>query len=94
MLYKSSLRLPFVLGGTGLEVPSSVPLGNGGGVTGRVLAGATQPNVEAVQGLPASCRNTSLLTGSAGRDSKGRAKRATCSPRHRVRGAGAVEDSK
>ena len=63
-------------------------------MTGRVVDGATQPDVEAVPGLAASCRNTSLLTGSVGLDSKGRAKQATCSPIHLVRGAGAVGDSK
>ena len=71
------LRLPLGLESTILEVLSSELLCNGGGVTGRVVDGATQPDVEAVPGLAASCRNTSRLTGSAGRLSKGRAKRAT-----------------
>ena len=74
MLYKGSLRLPLVLEGTVLEVLSSVPLCNGGGVTGRVVDGATQPDVEAVLELAASCWNTSLRTGSADLDLKGRAK--------------------
>ena len=71
------LRLPLGLWGTILGVLSSELLCNGGGVTGRVVVGATQPEVEAVPGLAASCRNTSRLTGSAGRLSKYRAKRAT-----------------
>ena len=71
------LRLPLVLEGTTLVVLSSELLCNGGGVTGRVVVGATQREVEAVPGLAASCLNTSRLTGSAGRLSKGRVKRAT-----------------
>ena len=71
------LRLPLSLGGTTLGALSSEILCNGRGVTGRVVVGAAQPEVEAVPGLAASCRNTSRLTGSAGRLSKGRAKRAT-----------------
>ena len=63
-------------------------------MTGRVVDGATQPDVEAVPLVAASCRYTSLITGSAGRDSNGRAKRATWLPIHLVRGAGAVGDSK
>ena len=47
------------------EALPSVPLCNGGGVTGRVFEGVTQPEEAA------SCRNTSRLTGSAGRLSKG-----------------------
>ena len=71
------VRLPLVLEGTTLGVLSSELLCNGGGVTGRVVVGATQPDVQAVPGLAASCQNTSRLTGSVGRLSKGRAKRAT-----------------
>ena len=67
------LRLPLVLEGTTLGVLSSELLCNGGDMTGRVVVGATQPDVEAVPGLAASCLNTSRLTGSAGRLSKGRA---------------------
>ena len=44
--------------------------------------------------LSASCLKTSLLIGSTGLASKGRAKRATWLPRHLVRGVGAVGDSK
>ena len=61
---------------------------------GRAADGATQPEVEAVPLFSASCLNTSLLTGSTGLASKGRAKRATWLPRHLVRGVGAVGDSK
>ena len=71
------LPLPLDLEGTTFEALSSVPFPNGGGVTGRVVDGATQPDVEAVTLVAASCRYTSRLTGSAGHDSKGRAKRAT-----------------
>ena len=71
------LRLSLGFGSTILVVLSSELLCNGGGVTGRVVVRATQPEVEAVPGLAASCRNTSRLTGSAGRHSKGQAKRAT-----------------
>ena len=56
--------------------------------------GAIQPEVAAIQVFSASWRETSRLTGSAGLDSKGRAKRATWLPRHLVRGVGAVGDSK
>ena len=63
-------------------------------MTGSVAVGATQPEVEADPVTAPSCRNTSLLMGSAGRLSNGRAKRATCLPIHLVRGAGAVGDSK
>ena len=59
------------------RVPSSVPLARGGGESGRVMVGATQPDVEIVPLEPANCLNTSLRTGSTGHDSKGRAKRAT-----------------
>ena len=61
---------------------------------GRVADGATQPKVEAVPLLSASCLKTSLLIGCTGLASKGRAKRATWLPRHLVRGVGAVGDSK
>ena len=63
-------------------------------MTGRVVDGATQPDMEAVPLIAASCRYTSCLTGSAGCDSKGRAKQATWEPRHLVRDADAVGDSK
>ena len=63
-------------------------------MVGRVTDGATQPEVEAVPLVSANCLNTSLLTGSTGLASKGRAKRATCLPRHLVCGVGAVGDSK
>ena len=56
--------------------------------------GTTQPDVDAVPLETANCRKTSLLTGSAGLDSNGRAKQATWLPIHLVRGAGAVGDSK
>ena len=56
--------------------------------------GASQPEVVAAMLVSASWRKTSRLTGSTGRDSNGRAKRATVLPRHLVRGAGAVGDSK
>ena len=51
------LRLPLVLEGTTLGVLSSELLCNGGDMTGRVVVGATQPDVEAVPGLAASCLN-------------------------------------
>ena len=66
-------------------------LSNGRGVAWRVAVGATQPEGP---GRLANCRNSSRLTVSAGLLSKGRAKRATLSPIHLVRGAGAVGDSK
>ena len=75
--YKGLLRLPLGLEGTILGTLSSVPFSNGGGVTGRVVDGATQPDVEAVPLVAANCRYTSRRTGSAGLDSNGRAKRAT-----------------
>ena len=56
--------------------------------------GASQPEVVAAMLVSASWRKTSRLTGSTGRDSNGRAKRATVLPRHLVCGAGAVGDSK
>ena len=62
---------------------------NGRGVAERVAVGATQP--EDVEGpdLAANWRKTSRLTVSVGLLSKGLAKRATESPIHLVRGAGA-----
>ena len=60
----------------------------------KASEGATQPEVAAVQGFSASWRYNSRLIGSVGLASNGRMKRATCSPRHRVRSAGAVGDSK
>ena len=69
-------------------------LSNGRGVAERVAVGATQPVAVEELALEASCRKTSLLTGSAGLLSKGRAKRATLSPIHLVWGAGVVGDSK
>ena len=63
-------------------------------MVGRVADGATQPEVEAVPLFSANCRNTSLLSGSTGLASKGRAKRATWLPRHLMRGVGGVGDSK
>ena len=69
-------------------------MSNGRGVAERVAVGATQPVAAEELALDASCRKTSLLTGSAGLLSKGRAKRATLSPIHLVWGAGAVGDSK
>ena len=60
----------------------------------RVVDGATQPEVAAVPLEAANCLKTSLLTGSTGLASKGRAKRVTWLPRHLVRGVGAVGDSK
>ena len=66
-----------------------MPFCSGGGVTGRVEDGATQPEVEAVSRFAASCRNTSRRTGSVGLLSNGREKRATGSPMTLVRGTGA-----
>ena len=67
---------------------------NGRGVAGRVAERAIQPEDVARPGSAATCRKTSRLMESAGLLSKGRAKRATESPIHLVRGAGAVGDSK
>ena len=55
--------------------------------------GASQPEVVAAVLVSASWRKTSRLTRSTGRDSNGRAKRATVLSRHLVRGVGAVGDS-
>ena len=55
----------------------------------KASVGATQPEVAAVHGFSASWWYSSRLTGSVGLASKGLQKRATCSPRHRVRSAGA-----
>ena len=66
-------------------------LSSGRGVTGSEAVGAIQPKFP---GCVASCWYSSCLTESAGRLSKGRLKRATLWPRHLVRGAGAVGDSK
>ena len=63
-------------------------------MTGSVAEGATQPEDVAKPGTAASCLKTSCLIGSAGLLSNGQAKRATLSPIHLVRGAGAVGDSK
>ena len=71
-----------------------MPGPRGGGVEARASDGATQPEVAAVLGFSASWRYSSRLTGSAGLASNGRKKRATCPPRHWVRSAGAVGDSK
>ena len=60
----------------------------------RALDGAHQPEVAAVLGFSASWRYSSRLTGSVGLASNGLLKRATCPPRHWVRSAGAVGDSK
>ena len=60
----------------------------------KASVGAAQPEVAAVHGFSASWRYSSRLTGSMGLASKGLKKRATCSPRHRVRSAGAVGDRK
>ena len=60
----------------------------------RALDGAHQPEVAAVLGFSASWRYSSRLTGSVGLASNGLLKRATCPPRHCVRSAGAVGDSK
>ena len=64
---------------------------SGRGVAGSVTVGAIQPDWP---GWVASCLYSSRLTVSAGQLSKGSAKRATLLPRHLVRGAGAVGDSK
>ena len=69
-------------------------LSNGRGVAERVAVGATQPEEVEEPALAASWRKTSCLTVSVGLLSKGLAKRATESPIHLVRGAGAVRDSK
>ena len=60
----------------------------------KASVGATQPEVAAMLVSSASWRYSSRLTGSVGLASKGLKKRATCSPRHLVRSAGAVGDSK
>ena len=62
-------------------------------MVGSTPVGAIQPEVAAMP-LSASWRKTSRLTGSTGRDSKGRAKRATWLPTHLERGVGSVGDSK
>ena len=82
------------LEGNVLEALFSVLLSKRGGVVGRVADEATQPEVEAVPLVSANCLNTSLLTGSTGLASNGRAKRATWLPKHLVRDVGAVGDSK
>ena len=69
-------------------------LSNGQGVAERVAVGATQQEAVEESARPASWRKTSHLTVSIGLLSKGLAKRATESPKHLVRGAGAVGDSK
>ena len=56
--------------------------------------GANQPKVVAAVQLSSSWLKDFCLAGSTGLASKGRAKRATVLPRHLVRGAGAVRDSK
>ena len=62
---------------------------------GNTPVGAIQPEEEEAAVLgSASWRYTSRLTGSTGRDSKGRANRATWLPRHLELGVGAVGDSK
>ena len=61
---------------------------------GKASEGANQPEVAAIPGFSASWRYSSRLTGSAGLASNGLKKRATCPPRHWVRSAGAVGDSK
>ena len=64
-------------------------------MVGNTPVGAIQPEEEEAAVLwSASWRYTSRLTGSTGRDSKGRAKRATWLPRHLARGVGVVGDSK
>ena len=64
-------------------------------MVGSTPVGAIQPEEEeAAVPWSASWRYTSRLTGSTGRDSKGRAKRATWLPRHLERGVVAVGDSK
>ena len=64
-------------------------------MVGSTPVGAIQPEEEEAS-VPwsASWQYTSRLTGSTGRYSKGRAKRATWLPRHLERGVGAVGDSK
>ena len=71
-----------------------MPGTRGGGVIGRTPVGATQPVEEAAVQVSASWRYTSRLTGSTGRYSNGRAKRATWLPIPLERGVGAVGDSK
>ena len=61
---------------------------------GKASEGANQPEVAAIPGFSASWRYSSRLTRSAGLASNGLKKRATCPPRHWVRSAGAVGDSK
>ena len=78
-----------------MGVTSSVPPDRRIGEIGSGAAGATQPEVVLMPlGAVANRLNSSLLTGSTGLLSNGRAKRATCSPMHLERGAGAVGDSK
>ena len=55
--------------------------------------GANQPEVVAAVQISSWLKDF-CLAGSTGLASKGRAKRATVLPRHLVRGAGAVGDSK
>ena len=69
-------------------------LSKGRGVAERVAVGATQPEDIAGPDLDANWRKTSRLTESVCLLSKCLAKRATESPIHLVRGAGAVGDSK
>ena len=71
-----------------------MPGPRGAGVEGKASEGANQPEVAAIPGFSASWRYSSRLTGSAGLASNGFKKRATCPPRHWVRSAGAVGDSK
>ena len=66
----------------------------GGGETGSLVVGATQPTEDLGLLESAMHLKTSRLTGSAGLASNRRAKRATWLPMHLVRGAGAVGDSK
>ena len=56
--------------------------------------GAIQPEVVAAMLVSCSWLKDFCLAGSTGLASNGRAKRATVLPRHLVRGAGAVGDSK
>ena len=56
--------------------------------------GANQPKVVAAVQLSSSWLKDFCLAGSTGLASNGRAKRVTVLPRHLVRGAGAVGDSK
>ena len=58
-------------------------------MVGSTPVGAIQPEEEAAVPWSASWQYTSRRTGSTGRDSKGRAKRATWLPIHLVRGVGA-----